>query len=342
MEVCVNRLLLVVSAILLVVGCGAPRPTGPTPVPTNPPLTKLTVGLGYIPSVQFAQFNRAKVQGYYEDAGLDVTFQNGDDANLIMLIAQGADDIGIADGTSVIPAVGQNIPIVYVATIYAKFPNVVICHTASGVSRAADLHGKTIGIPGAYGSSWIMLQALLESAGLTTANIIERDYPDYGQGVALQQGQVQCATAFRNNEPVQLSLAGFKTTALAVDDFVPLPGPGLIVSKSTLDAKRDELVLFIEATLRAMQEIDADPNVGLDDAIAYVPELGTVTDRATQLAILQATIDMWHPKNGGANTFGAIDQGAWSDSLSFMKTLPDSNIPDNVTVESLIYKGLLP
>ena len=41
------------------------------------PVTKLTVGLGYIPSVQFAQFYRAQQQGYYRDAGLDVTFQNG-------------------------------------------------------------------------------------------------------------------------------------------------------------------------------------------------------------------------------------------------------------------------
>src|SRR5438105_2922697 len=86
----------VVSAVVLLVGCGPAAPSAS-------PLTKLTVGLGYIPSVQFAQFYRAKVQGYYAAAGLDVTFNNGDDANLITLIAQGADDIGIADGTSVIP-----------------------------------------------------------------------------------------------------------------------------------------------------------------------------------------------------------------------------------------------
>src|SRR5690348_1288367 len=127
MEVFVKRLFLcVVSAALLLVGCGSqsPSPTalpsGPTPVPTRGPLSKFTVGLGYIPSVQFAQFYRAQVQGYYADAGLDVTFNNGDDANIVTLVAQGADDIGIADGTSVIPAVGQDIPIFYVATIYAK------------------------------------------------------------------------------------------------------------------------------------------------------------------------------------------------------------------------------
>src|SRR5690349_3482444 len=126
--------LAVVTTVMLVVGCGPAAPT-------STPLTKLTVGLGYIPSVQFAQFYRAKVQGYYAAAGLDVTFQNGDDANLITLIASGQDDIGIADGTSVIPAVGQGIPIRYVATIYGQFPNVVIAPANTGIASAADLKG---------------------------------------------------------------------------------------------------------------------------------------------------------------------------------------------------------
>jgi NitT/TauT family transport system substrate-binding protein len=334
--------LAVASAVLLVVGCGQPSPTGPTPTPTSPPLTKLTVGLGYIPSVQFAQFYRAKVQGYYEAAGLDVTFQNGDDANLITLIAQGANDIGIADGTSVIPAVGQDIPIRYVATIYARFPNVVITAADSGINTVADLRGKSIGIPGAYGSSWIMLQALLSSEGMTPADIVRRDYPDYGQAVALQQGQVDAATAFRNNEPVQLGLAGFETVQITVDDIVPLPGPGLIVGTSTLAAKHEALRAFVAATLQAMREIDQDPEAGLDDAIAFVPELGTAASRETQLAILQATIETWHSTITDSNGFGAIDEGGWNYSLSFMEDLPGANIPDRVTTEDLITTELLP
>jgi ABC-type nitrate/sulfonate/bicarbonate transport systems, periplasmic components len=319
--------------VVLVIGCGPGAPSAA-------PLTKLTVGLGYIPSVQFAQFYRAKVQGYYAAAGLDVTFQNGDDANLITLIAQGADDIGIADGTSVIPAVGQGIHIRYVATIYAQFPNVVITGVNSGITSVAGLRGNSIGIPGPYGSSWIMLQALLSSAGMTTADIVERDYPDYGQGVALQQGQVDAATGYRNNEPVQLALVGFATSQLTVDDIVPLPGPGLIVGSATLAAKHDALAAFVAATLRAMREIDASPEVGLDDSIAVVPELGA--DRATQLAILRATIEMWHSPNTDAHGLGAIDSSAWAQSLDFMRGLPGSNIPATLTADQLVTTEVLP
>ena len=348
--------LAVVSVAVLMIGCGGQgvltgspmgSPAGspgdsPAGSPTAPPLTRLTVGLGYIPSVQFAQFYRAQVQGYYEAAGLDVTFQNGNDANLITLIAQGANDIGIADGTSVIPAVGQDIPIRYVATIYAQFPNVVITAADSGIETVADLRGRSLGIPGPYGSSWIMLQALLSLEDMTTADIVERDYPDYGQGVALQQGQVDAATAFRNNEPVQLGLAGFETVQFTVDDIVPLPGPGLIVGTSTLASKPDALRAFVAATLRAMREISEDPEAGLDDAIAFVPELGAAADRATQLAILEATVEMWRSTLTDEEGLGAIDEGGWNYSLSFMEDLPGSNIPDKVTVDDLITTELLP
>jgi len=113
-------LTLALSIAAAVAGCGGQQAT------PSPAVTRLTVGLGYIASVQFAPFYRAQEQGYYRDAGLEVTFQNEIDPNLITLIGQGAIDIGMADGTSVIPAAGQGIPILYAATIYAQFPSVVM------------------------------------------------------------------------------------------------------------------------------------------------------------------------------------------------------------------------
>ena len=325
--------MVVALAAAVVVGCSPAATASPTP------LTKLTVGLGYIPSVQFAQFYRAQQQGYYKQAGLDVTFQNGNDANLVTLVGQGALDIGVADGTSVIPAVGQGIPIKYAATIYAQFPNVVIAPAGGAIKSAADLKGHSLGIPGRYGSSWIMLQALLSSAGLTPNDITIREYPDYGQGTALQQGQVDTATAYHNNEPIQLAQGGFATTELTIDQILPLPGPGLIVGTSTLAAKKDALKAFVAATLRAMDEIKANPQAGLDDSIAVVPELATNKD--AQLAILNATIEMWSSPYTQANGTGAIDSDAWSKSLDFMRGLPDSNIPANVTVDQLVTQELL-
>ena len=76
------------AVVALVAGCASGGTIQATAVqPSNPPAaslapgespeasitpTKLVVGLGYIPSVQFAQFYLAQQNGYYADAGLDV------------------------------------------------------------------------------------------------------------------------------------------------------------------------------------------------------------------------------------------------------------------------------
>ena len=113
-----------------------------------------------------------------------------------------------------------------------------------------------------------MLQALLASAGLTTDDVEIVEYPDFTQEAAVEQGAVDAATGFANNEPVQLELDGRRPVVLRIDDITPLPGPGLIVGRETLDAKHDAIAAFVAATLRAMDEIKANPTVGLDAAIA--------------------------------------------------------------------------
>lgn len=338
--------LAIVGIALAATACG-PRPgasTCATTPPTgtggcgSPARTALTVGLGYIPSVQFAPFYLAQQRGYYAEANVEVTFQNKIDPDLVTLVGQGAIDIGVADGTSVIPAASQHIPVKYIATIYGTYPSIVFAKASSGITSAADLAGKKIGIPGKYGSSWVMLQALLESAGLTPDDVTIVEYPDFGQGVAVQQGAVDSATGFANNEPVQLELTGEKAVVLHVDRVVPLPGPGLITS-SQGDAKHAAIKGFIDATIRAMEIIAADPKVGVEAAIAAVPELAS--DRETQAAILDATIATWRDPTG-AKPFGTVDEAAWRASIAYLTKLDMVPNPiDTVDVIDPSY-GLVP
>ena len=284
-------------------------PTGAASASTSATPTKLTIGLGYIPNVQFAQFYLADQAGYYRDAGLDVTFQNGNDPELITLAAAGQVDVAIADGTSVIPAVSHGIPVRYLATIYAKFPNVVFAKASSGIKTAADLKGKTIGT-------------------------------DYGQLVGVEQDKVDAATGFSNNEPIQLARTGVPPVVLTVDDIVPLQGNGLIAGTKTLETKKDAIAAFIAATLRAMDDITADPQKGLDAAIKVVPEIAN--DKEAQTAVLQATIDGWHDSLTATQGLGAIDRDGWAKSIDFIAGLPGGLVPNPVTVDGIVDASLLP
>ena len=308
--------------------------------PTTQELRPLSVGLGYIPSVQFAPFYLAKTSGMYADAGLDVTLQNQIDPDLISLIGQGAVDIGLGDGTSVITARSQGIPIRYVASIYAQFPSVIVANAASGITTPADLAGKRLGTPGRYGSGWIMLPALLSSAGLTPDDLAITLYPDFGPATGRVQGQVDAITGFINNEPIAAERQGITPTLLTVDDIVPLPGNGLVTGESTLAARQDDLAAFVAVTLAAMDAISEDPQLGLDAAFQVVPELAADPD--LQLAILQATIDAWHSDLTEAEGLGAIDPADWTASIGFMTGMPDSPIAGPVTADQIVSTELLP
>jgi NitT/TauT family transport system substrate-binding protein len=332
----VNTLLRRLAALLLLpilASCTA----GATPAPST---TKLVVGLGYIQSIQFAPFYLAQQKGYYKAAGLDVTFQNGNDDTLVTLVGQGSVDIGLADGTSVIPAVANGVPIRYVTTIYAKLPNIVFAKASSGIKTVADLKGKKLGTPGKFGSSWIMLQALLASAGLKTSDLDIQLYPDFGQGAALAQGAIDAATGFVNNEPVQLGLAGTPTTIIAVDSILPLPGNGLIAGVDTLKNKHAALKAFVAATLHAMADITTDPNVAIDASIAQAPNLATA-DKATMLAILKATVGTWSNDYTTAHGAGAIDRSAWQKTADFMVGLKDGTVATAPPIDQLVDDSLL-
>ena len=308
--------------------------------PSAAPLTKLTVGLGYIPSVQFAPFYLAQQEGLYTKAGLDVTFQNGSDQDLIPLTGAGKLDVALADGTSVVPAVAQGIPIQYVATFYAQFPNIVFARTSANIKTPADLKGKKLGTPGRYGSSWVMLQAMLESVGLTTADVTIQEYPDYGQGTAVAKGAVDVATGFANNEPVQLKLAGESLTVLKVDRIIPLPGPGMIVGKAAMDnaARKAAIKAFVGATLAAMKEIVASPSKGVDAALKAVPDLAT--NKPLQEAILAATIEAWKSPLTDSKGLGAIDTDGWTKSIAYLTKL--NLVPKPVTAAEATRTDMLP
>jgi NitT/TauT family transport system substrate-binding protein len=342
-----------VAALLGACGGGASTPSAPAdpsgattsaPAVASPTaaaspagaLDKLTVGLGYIPSVQFAPFYLAQQEGWYAEAGLEVEFQNKIDPDLITLVGQGAIDVGLGDGTSVIPAVSQGIPVRYLATFYGRFPGVVFAKASSGITTAADLAGRKIGTPGRYGSGWVMLQALLGSAGLSPEDVEVVEYPDFTQRIAVEQDAVDAATGFANNEPVQLELGGETAVILRIDDITPLPGPGLIAGVDTLERRSEAVAAFVTTTLRAMEAIAADPELGLEAAIAAVPELATA--REAQLAVLEATIETWTGSHQASNGLGAVDRDGWAQSIEYLESI--GLVPNPVTVDDVVRDDL--
>lgn len=335
-----NLMLASIISLSIVVGACEGTPAVPTASASRTPLS---VGLGYIPSVQFAPFYLAQQSGAYERAGLDVTIQNQIDPDLINLVGSGAVDIALADGTSVIPAVSNAIPIRYMATIYGVLPNVVIARADAGIRTPSDLVGRKVGTPGQYGSGYLTLLGILADASLDITAIELVLYPDFGQTQALITGQADAVTGYANNDLVQAEAAGLQLSVFYAAASAPFAGPGLISAPETISAKREAIRAFIAATLDAMEQISANPELGVEAAGAVVPELvADVDTRAKSLAVMKATIGVWRGLAQERDGLGAIDRAGWATSLEFLRGIPEQGIRADLTVEELVDESLLP
>src|SRR5437867_4099369 len=316
--------LLTITLALVLAGCLQIR-LGEISSPSPSGLHKMTLMLGYQPDVQFAPFYLAQQGGYYTDAGLDVTIEQQKDADLIRLVAAGIGDVGVADATDVMISRTSGIPIKYVSTLYDRFPVAIIGPKGKVPTDAAGLAGMRIGTPGRYGSSWAALLAVLSTAGLTDADVIIREYPQYNQWEGLLHGDVDLITGFRNNEPLRLQAAGMAVDMLTIDEIAPLPGPGVIAGDPLLDTNPDLVRRFVAATARAQAAVIADPEAGLQAARAVVPTIKE--DPATALKVLRATVELWKGSAGFGN--GVIDVDRWTAGYEVMRTIGfiDGSVP---------------
>ena len=162
-----RRLLPLVIAALVLAACGPAA----SPSVTLRPVTLL---LGFQPDVQFAPFYLAQQAGYFADAGLDVTIEFKDSADLMRLVADGQAEFGVADATDVMISRTAGIPVKYISTLYDHFPVALIGPAGSVPTDPAQLAGLRIGTPGKFGSSWHALSALLDAGGLTPDDVIIR------------------------------------------------------------------------------------------------------------------------------------------------------------------------
>ena len=85
---------------------------------------------------------------------------------------------------------------------------------------------------------------------------------------------------------------------------------------------------FQAATLRAMEDIVADPEVGVRAAVEWLPELGDdEAALATQRAVLEATVDSWTSDDTDANGLVTSTRD-WESATS---SWPDSPIASSPT-----------
>src|ERR671937_1755453 len=317
-----RRLILALSlAILmaLVAAHAAGATAGPRAASTSP--RTVTLGIGYIPSVQFAPFYVADQRGYYRRAGLKVAFNYASSPNLLELVGAGRMAMAIADGTDAIAAVAQGVPIVYVMAEYQRFPVAIFSLARSHIRAVADLRGKTVGVPGRYGATYVGLLAALHAAGLRPGDVKIQTI-GYTQVESVATGKVDAAVGYSPNEPVLLARHGYKVNTIEVSAVANLVAPGVVAGRSLIAHDPALVRAFIQATLHGMADAIATPHLAFTMALR-VRGLTTLhgRDAADQYAVLLHTIPFWHSPATRAHGLGYADPMQWRNSVRILHAI---------------------
>lgn len=301
------------TAALMLAGCAGGSPAATT---AGAPIT---VGLTYTPNIQFAPFYVAEKLGYFEEAGVSVELRHhGESEELFGALESGTEQLVYAGGDETVQSIAGGVPVQSVATVYRRYPAVIIVPAGSLFTSIEDLRGHTIGTPGPYGETYFALLAALHSAGMTEADVSVQ-HIGFTQQAALTSGKVDAVMGFSNNDAVQFERAGFPVRAIdAVDPASPtLVGPVIASSTDFIQNRGEDITKVLTALERAIQYIATDIPGAVDIATEYVPTLSTPEAKADATATLEATLPLMLTDTGAVNLQNTPE--TWAAMTSFMQ-----------------------
>ncbi|MEL4504366.1 ABC transporter substrate-binding protein [Luteococcus sp. H138] len=293
-----RRLMLGLGAggLLAAAGCNGTavqQAQQPAPDTGGSAALKATIGLTYIPNIQFAPFYWATDKGLFTQQGAAVTLRHhGASEGLFTALGAGQEEFVIAGGDEVLQANAEGMQLVTVAGYYQRYPVVLIVPEKSAIKTLTDLSGRTIGIPGEYGESWFGLQLALHNARLTRKQVTITSI-GYTQQAALATGKVDAIVGFSNNDVVQFAQSGVAVRQIPLGDDIPLVSSSIVTSRDVLESSPELVKAVCRAVVGGVQGVVANPDDAITTSAPHIPGLSAPAAQRNAKATLAATLPLW-------------------------------------------------
>lgn len=283
-------------------------------IPTEIPLTRVTLFMGYIPSVQFAPVYVAAERGYFAEEGIAINFENSfNETDGVDRIARDNLQFGLISGEQVVLARAQGRPVVYVFEWYHRFPVGIVTPADSGITTPADLDGRVVGVPGPYGASYIGLRALLDAAGMSEDDLEELRSIGFTAPENICEQRVDAAVVYIVNEPLTIENECFPVSVIEVSDYVQLVSNGLVTNEKTIRDDPELVRGMVRAIRHGLADVIADPDAAFAISVPrYVPDLPEA-QYDTQRQVLYNSVALWESDDLGRTT-----PDAWAATQSIL------------------------
>lgn len=287
--------------------------------------TKVDFQLNWYAGGANAGFAAAEGQGFYDDAGLDVTIIQGNgSANTAQLVASGRAQLAYADAVAVSQLIAKGAPMKIVSTVYQSNPNEVEALKETGITSPQDLVGRRIGIPS--GSSQATMLPLFFDANGIDPNAVELlNMPPSSMVPALLQGRVDAILGSVDDYQIQLRSQGADIDRFTfADNGVPTVSTSIFASTDYIDENPEVLRKFIAASLKGWVFALENP----EEAVANLVEIFPDVDAELAAAQLAAIPELFC--SGGAEFIGKATDAHWArtqELLSAVELLEEGTDP---------------
>ncbi|MBI5265160.1 MAG: ABC transporter substrate-binding protein [Bradyrhizobium sp.] len=210
-------------------------------------LDKVSFGTNWVAEAEHGGFFQAVADGTYKQYGLDVTVvPGGPNVNNRILLTAGRIDFFMAANTLMsFDAVANNVPVVAVAAMFQKDPQVMLTHPESKVAKIQDLKPLMLFVSKEGMTSYF--QWLKTEFGFSEKNVRPYNFnpqPFIASARSAMQGYV-------TSEPFAVEkAAGFKPGVLLLADYGFDAYSTLIETRRELIEKKPDLVQrFVDASI---------------------------------------------------------------------------------------------
>jgi NitT/TauT family transport system substrate-binding protein len=299
----------------------------------------VTLQLKWVTQAQFAGYYVAQAQGFYKDAGLEVTIKpGGPDIAPPQVIAGGGADVIIDWMPSALASREKGVALVNIAQPFKRSGMMLTCRKETGITKPEDFKGKTLGV-WFFGNeypflSWMSQLGIPTTGGAEGVTVLKQGF----NVDPLLQKQADCISTMTYNEYWQVIDAGIAAEDLVVfkyeDQGVATLEDGLYVVEDKLkdSAFVQIMAKFVKASMKgwdwARQNPEAAAKIVLENdatgaqteahQVRMMGEINKLTegsDGTLDTAAAERTVDTLM-KGGSDPVITKKPEGAWTSVVT--------------------------
>lgn len=220
----------------------------------------------------FAPFQLAKAKGYFEDAGLDVTFQVGKGgADVAKQVAVGNADLGGGIGDTPLIVRANGLAVKGVALLGSEALTQISWRKDAGINSIADLKGKSVGVLSFKDTTYYNLLAVLADAGISKDDVNIQAVGPGGMIKLMISGDLQAISGVPE-WTAAIRGAGVEVEVTPINEIFPAMAQAILTSEDTIANRPDVVGGFVGAVVKGYKDIIADPEQASKDYVAAVPQ----------------------------------------------------------------------